>query len=145
MSVILGEFPKNEKVSDWLQKGYTIELAKKEFRPIAINGKDYENIRNYLENIAEDDLSAVASLHFFPAKDNSLQHALLDFKTHRNKWYVTTDNKGNQLLFGEIYCLYVNKWNDDYNEYDAMLMYKKHDLMSKEEFDFALSNINKKS
>lgn len=145
MSVILGEFPKNEKVNDWLQKGYTIELAKKEFRPIVINGKSYDDIRTYLENLAEDKLDAVASLHFFPCKDNSLQHALLDFKTHHNKWYVITDDNGNQLLFGEIYCLYINKWNDDYNEYDAMLMYKRHDLMSKDEFDFAVSNINKKS
>lgn len=144
MSVMLGEFPKNEKVSDWLQKGFTIELAKKEFRPIVINGKSYDDIRTYLENISEEDLSAVASLHFFPAKDNSLQHALLDFKTHRNKWYVTTDDNGNQLLFGEIYCLYVCKWNEDCQEYDAMLMYKKHDLMSKEEFDSALCNIDKK-
>ena len=76
MSVILGEFPKNEKVNDWLQKGYTIELAKKEFRPIVINGKSYDDIRTYLENLAEDKLDAVASLHFFPCKDNSLQHAL---------------------------------------------------------------------
>ena len=143
MSVILGEFPKNEKVSDWLQKGFTIELAKKDLRPIVINGKSYDDIRTYLENISEDDLSAVASLHFFPAKDNSLPHALLDFQTHHNKWYVTTDNTGNQRLFGEVYCLYVNKWNEDCQEYDAMLMYKKHDLMSKEEFDFALSNIDK--
>lgn len=51
MSVILGEFPKNEKVNDWLQKGYTIELAKKEFRPIVINGKSYDDIRTYLENL----------------------------------------------------------------------------------------------
>ena len=68
MSVMLGEFPKNEKVSDWLQKGFTIELAKKEFRPIAINGKSYDDIRTYLENISEEDLSAVASLHFSQLK-----------------------------------------------------------------------------
>lgn len=145
MSGIIDEFPKNEKVSDWLQEGFTIELARKELRPIVINGKNYDDIRNDLENIAEDDLDAVASLHFFPYEDNSLQHALLDFQTHRNKWYVTTDDKGNHLLFGEIYCLYVCKWNDDYNEYDAMFMYKRQDLMSKDEFDFAVSNINKKS
>ena len=145
MSGILDEFPKNEKVSDWLQEGYTIELAMKELKPIVINGKSYDDIRTYLENISEDDLSAVASLHFFPYEgDNSLQYALSYFQAHRNKWYVTTDDNGNQLLFGEIYCLYVCKWNDDYNEYDAMLMYKRHDLMSKDEFDFALCNIDKK-
>ena len=142
---ILGEFPKNEKVSDWLQEGYTIELAMKELKPIVINGKNYVDIRNYLENIAEDELDAFSSLHFSPYEDNSLQHALLDFKTHRNKWYVTTDNDGNHLLHGEIYYLYVCKRNDDYNEYDAMYMYKRQDLMSKDEFDFAVSNINKKS
>lgn len=41
MSGILGEFPKNEKISDWLQEGFSIELAKKELRPIVINGKRY--------------------------------------------------------------------------------------------------------
>lgn len=145
MSGILDEFPKNEKVSDWLQEGYTIELAMKELKPIVINGKSYDDIRTYLENIAEDELDAFSSLHFYPYEDNSLQHALLDFKTHRNKWYVTTDNDGNHLLHGEIYYLYVCKWNGDYNEYDAMYMYKRQDLMSKDEFDFAVSNINKKS
>ena len=99
MSGILGEFPKNEKVSDWFQEGYTIELAREELRPIVINGKSYDDIRNYLENIAEDDLDAVASLHFFPYEDNSLQHALLDFKTHRNKWYVITDDNGNHFIW----------------------------------------------
>lgn len=143
MSGILGEFPKNEKVSDWFQEGYTIELARKELRPIVINGKSYDDIRNYLENIAEDDLDAVASLHFFPYEDNSLQHALLDFKTHRNKWYVTPDDNGNHFLYGELYYLYVCKWNDDYNEYDAMYMYKRHDIMSEADFSLALSNICK--
>ena len=143
MSGILGEFPKNEKVSDWFQEGYTIELARKELRPIVINGKSYDDIRNYLENIAEDDLDAVASLHFFPYEDNSLQHALLDFKTHRNKWYVTPDDNGNHFLYGELYYLYVCKWNDDYNEYDAMYMYKRDDIMSEADFNLALSNIRK--
>ena len=145
MSGILDEFPKNEKVSDWLQEGYTIELARKELKPIVINEKSYDDIRNYLENIAEDELDAFSSLHFYPYEDNSLQHALLDFKTHRNKWDVTKDNDDVLLLHGEIYYLYVCKWNDDYNEYDAMYMYKRQDLMSKDEFDFAVSNINKKS
>lgn len=64
MSGIIDEFPKNEKVNDWLQEGYTIELAIKHLRPIAIDGKNYDDIRNDLENIAEDELDAVASLHF---------------------------------------------------------------------------------
>lgn len=145
MSGILGEFPKNGKVSNWLQEGYTIELARKELTPIVINGKSYDDIRTYLDNIAEDELDAFSSLHFSPYEGTSLQHALLDFQTHRNKWYVTEDNDGVLLLHGEIYYLYVCKWNDDYNEYDAMLMYKRQDFMSEADFSLALSNIHKMS
>lgn len=145
MSGILGEFPKNVKVSDWLKEGYTIELLMKELKPIVINEKSYDDIRNYLENIDEDELDAFSSLHFFPYEDNSLQHALLDFQTHRNKWYVTEDDDGVLLLHGEIYYLYVCKWNEDYNEYDAMLMYKRQDFMSEDDFSLALFNISKMS
>lgn len=145
MTGILGEFPKNEKVSDWLQEGYTIELARKELTPIAINGKSYDDIRTYLENIAEDELDAFSSLHCSMYEGNSLQHALLDFQTHRNKWYVTEDNDGVLLLHGEIYYLYVCKWNDDYNIYDAMFMYKRLDFMSEADFSLALFNIRKMS
>ena len=64
MAGILGEFPKNEKISDWLQEGYTIELARKELTPIVINGKSYDDIITYMENIDEDELDAFSSLHF---------------------------------------------------------------------------------